>query len=161
MRSNDAALVGLLFENREATGAIEKKFAQQGAIEMSTAIHQEVDFKASPQRVYAVLTDAKEFSAFSGLPAEIGLEAGGAFKCFGGQITGRMIEVVPNQRIVQTWHVAMWPDGVNSTVKFQLKEQGSGTRIILDHSDFPEGNREHLDAGWPRMYWEPMKKYLA
>jgi hypothetical protein len=55
----------------------------------------------------------------------------------------------------------LWPDGVDSTVKFQLKEQGSGTRIILDHSDFPEENREHLDAGWPRMYWEPLKKYLA
>jgi activator of HSP90 ATPase len=128
---------------------------------MSKPIHQEVDFKASPQQVYAALTDAKRFSAFSGLPSLIDCQGGGAFKCFGGQITGRFIELTPNQRIVQTWHVAMWPDGVDSTVKFQLKEQGSGTRIILDHSDLPEENREHLDAGWPRMYWEPLKKYLA
>jgi uncharacterized protein YndB with AHSA1/START domain len=94
---------------------------------MSKPIHQEVDFKASPQQVYAALTDAKRFSAFSGLPSLIDCQGGGAFKCFGGQITGRFIELTPNQRIVQTWHVAMWPDGVDSTVKFQLKEQGSGT----------------------------------
>jgi uncharacterized protein YndB with AHSA1/START domain len=134
---------------------------KKGAISMSAPIHQEVDFKASPQRVYEALTDAKQFGAFSGLPAEIRGEAGGAFKCFGGQITGRMTELVPNQKIVQTWHVAMWPDSVNSTVSFELKAQGGGTRLILDHSDFPEENREHLDAGWARMYWDPLKKYLA
>jgi uncharacterized protein YndB with AHSA1/START domain len=128
---------------------------------MSAPIHQEVDFKASPQRVYEALTDAKQFTAFTGLPAEIQSQAGGTFKCFGGQITGSISELVPHQKIVQKWHVAMWPDGVDSMVRFQLKAQDGGTRLILDHSDFPEENREHLDAGWPRMYWEPLKKYLA
>ena len=129
---------------------------------MSAPIHQEVDFKASPQRVYEALTDAKHFSAFSGgLPAEIQAESGGVYKCFGGQITGRMTELVPNQRIVQTWHVAMWPDGVDSKVRIELKAQGGGTRLFLDHSEFPEEGREHLDAGWPRMYWEPLRKHLA
>ena len=65
---------------------------------MSAAIHQEVDFKATPERVYQALTDAKQFSAFSGLPAEIHNEAGGAFKCFGGQIKGRMTELSPGKR---------------------------------------------------------------
>jgi len=129
---------------------------------MSEPIHQEVDFAASPQQVYEALTDSKQFSAFSGgIPAEIEPEAGGAFKCFGGQITGRMIELVPNRRIVQAWHVAMWPEGVYSIVKFELQRLGSGTRLILDHSGFAEEHRDHLDAGWPRMYWEPMKKYLS
>ena len=128
---------------------------------MAAPIHHEVDFKASPKRVYEALTDAKQFSAFSGLPAEIHGEARGSFKCFDGQITGRMTELVPSQKIVQTWHVAMWPDGVNSMVRFELKAQGGGTRLSLDRSDFPEENREHLEAGWPRMYWESLKKYLA
>jgi len=128
---------------------------------MSKNIHQEVDFKASPQRVYEALTDAKQFSAFTGLPSEIHSQAGGTFKCFGGQITGRMTELVPNKKIVQTWHVAMWPDGFDSTVRIELKAQNGGTRLVLEHSDFPEGNREHLDAGWPRMYWEPLKKHFA
>jgi len=142
--------------------AIRKKLYQGSHISMSASIHQEVDFKASPQRVYEALTDAKHFSAFSGgLPAEIQAESGGVYKCFGGQITGRMTELVPNQRIVQTWHVAMWPDGVDSKVRIELKAQGGGTRLILDHSEFPEEGREHLGAGWPQMYWEPMKKYLA
>ena len=129
---------------------------------MSEPIHQEVDFAASPQRVYEALTDSKQFTAFSGgIPAEIEPGAGGAFKCFGGQITGRFIELVPNQRIVQAWHVAMWPEGVYSVVKFEFQKQGSGTRLILDHSGFAAEHRAHLDAGWPRMYWEPLEKYLG
>ena len=129
---------------------------------MPEPIHQEVDFAVSPERVYAALTDSKQFTAFSGgILAEIEAEAGGAFKCFGGQITGRIIELVRNHRIVQAWHVAMWPEGVYSIVKFELQKQGSGTRLILDHAGFAAELRDHLDSGWPRMYWEPLRKYLS
>lgn len=140
---------------------MKKNWAETEQSQMST-IHQEVDFKASPERVYQALTDSKQFSAFSGgIPADIQPDAGGAFKCFGGQISGRFIELVPNQRIVQAWHVAMWPDGVYSVVKFELSKQASGTRLLLDHSGYPDEHREHLDAGWSRMYWEPLRKYLG
>ena len=127
---------------------------------MSAVIRQEVEFKASPQRVYEALTDAKHFSAFTGLPAEIDREAGGAFNCFGGQIAGRILDLVPSRRFVQAWRASMWPDGVFSIVRFQLEGKGEGTRLILEHSGFPEENRTHLDGGWPKMYWEPLKKYL-
>ena len=129
---------------------------------MSNSIRQAVIIKASPQRVYDALLDAKQFSAFTGgAPAEIDSNAGGAFSCFGGMITGRNVELVPNQRIVQAWRGGNWPEGVYSIVKFELDAQGSETRLTLDHSAFPEGNAEHLEGGWHKMYWEPLKKYLA
>ena len=36
-----------------------------------TSIHYDIDFKSSPQRIYKSLLDAKQFTAFSGLPAVI------------------------------------------------------------------------------------------
>ena len=129
---------------------------------MSNSIRQQVIIKASPRQVYDTLLDAKQFSAFTGgAPAEIDSNAGGAFSCFGGMITGRNVELVPNQRIVQAWRAGNWPEGVYSIVKFELDAQGSETRLTLDHSAFPEGNAEHLEGGWHKMYWEPLKKYLA
>jgi activator of HSP90 ATPase len=129
---------------------------------MSISIRQEVIIKASPKRVYDALLDAKQFSAFTGgAPAEIDSKAGGAFSCFGGMITGRNVELMPNQRIVQAWRAGNWPEGVYSIVKFELDARGSETRLTLDHSAFPEGNAEHLEGGWHKMYWEPLKKYLA
>ena len=69
---------------------------------MPQPIRQEIDSTAGPQRVYKGLTDSKQFTAFSGgVPGEIEPQGGGAFKRFGGQITGRIIELVPNRRIVQ------------------------------------------------------------
>jgi activator of HSP90 ATPase len=126
-----------------------------------TALHQEIDLKATPQRIYDVLLSSKDFTAFSGAPADIDPKAGGAFSMFGGMIVGRNVELVPGQRIVQAWRPADWPAGTYSLVRFELKPRSSETAVILDHSSFPEGGYDHLSSGWHEHYWEPLKKILA
>jgi len=129
---------------------------------MPGSIRQEVIIRASPKRVYDTLLDAKRFSEFTGgAPAEIDSKPGGAFSCFGGMITGRNVELMPDRRIVQAWRAGTWPAGVYSIVKFEIETQGSESKLTLDHAAFPEENREHLEGGWHKMYWEPLKKYLA
>ena len=126
-----------------------------------TFLRQEVDFKAPPRRIYEALLDAKQFSALTGMPAEIDPKVGGAFTIFGGLIAGRNIELVDNERIVQAWRPTDWPAGVYSVVKFELKPHDSGTNIILDHTGFPEGKFNSLNFGWKPRYWDPLKKFLA
>jgi activator of HSP90 ATPase len=132
------------------------------------SIHQEVVFQASRKRVYEALTDPKQFTkvtSFSPVmkaaPAEISRDEGGAFTCFGGHIVGRHVKLVPNERIVQAWRVVTWDPGVYSIAKFELKEQGSETRLVFDHNGFPNGKADHLADGWKLNYWEPLRKYLA
>jgi uncharacterized protein YndB with AHSA1/START domain len=137
------------------------------------AIHQEPVFKASRKRVYEALTDAKQFDKviqLSGVmqamhladkPAEISREVGGTFALFGGYITGRHVELVPNERIVQAWRTGRWAPGVYSIAKFELVEQGGGTRIVFDHTGFPKGEAESLASGWKAHYWEPLDKLLS
>ena len=143
-------------------------FYSHGSIDLSmpNAIRQQIEFKASPQRLYEALLDAKAFSAFTGAPAEIDRQAGGAFSCFGGMIAGRNIELVPNKRIVQDWRVKIWPEGLYSIVEFDLEPDGTGTRLVLTHDGFPDDMRAHFngempDGGWHRQYWEPLPKYLS
>jgi activator of HSP90 ATPase len=147
-----------------ASGARAQQSMQEkhsaGAEKLITALHQEVDLKAEPHRVYEILLDSKQFAAFTGRAAEISPEAGGAFKMFGGLIEGRNIELVPDQRIVQAWRPANWDPGIYSIVEFQLKAQARGTHLILDHKGFPEGDFAHLDPGWHMQYWTPLAKYL-
>ena len=126
----------------------------------SITIHQEIDFTVSPQRIYEALLDAKQFTAFSGSPAEINRDVGGAFSVFKGHIIGRNLELVPNQRIVQAWRVVTWPEGVYSIARFELQAQGSGTHLIFDHIGFPEGLHDHLAEGWETNYWDLLKKYF-
>jgi uncharacterized protein YndB with AHSA1/START domain len=134
------------------------------------AIHQEVIFKAVPKRVYEALTDPKQFAkvvqlsaagmSLGNAPVEISGEAGGVFSLFGGYITGRHIELVPNQRLVQAWRVGSWGPGIFSIAKFELAAQDAGTKLVFDHTGFPQGQGQHLAEGWKANYWEPLQKYL-
>lgn len=131
------------------------------------AIHQEVVFKADRKRVYEALTDAQQFTGVTKFsmvknarPAEISREAGGAFACFGGYVTGRHVELKPNERIVQAWRAGSWDEGVYSIARFDLHKEGEGTKLVFDHTGFPTDQGEHLAAGWKENYWEPLAKYL-
>jgi activator of HSP90 ATPase len=124
-------------------------------------IHQEVTFKANPKKVYDSLLDAKAFAAFTGAPATIDANVGGAISGFGGMITGINVELVPGKRIVQAWRAGNWPEGIHSIVTFNLAPAGNGTKLTLDHSGAPDGSEEMLEGGWHKMYWEPLAKHLG
>jgi activator of HSP90 ATPase len=162
------AFAGLALGSAKAWAAAEEEISHS-----AEAIHQEPVLKASRKRVYEALTDAKQFDKviqLSGVlqamhlgdkPAEISREVGGAFALFGGYITGRHVELVPNERIVQAWRTGSWPPGLYSIAKFDLVEQGSGTKIVFDHTGFPKGDAESLASGWKAHYWEPLGKLLG
>jgi uncharacterized protein YndB with AHSA1/START domain len=126
-----------------------------------TSLHQAIELKASPHRIYEALLTAARFAALTGMSAKIDANAGGAFSTFGGMIVGRNIELVADQRIVQAWRPATWKAGIYSIVKFELQSGDSETTLLLDHTGFPVGDFEGLDSGWHERYWEPLKKYLA
>lgn len=128
---------------------------------MSATIHQEVSLSASPKRIYDALLDSQQFGEVTGRPAEITSQPGTEFKLFGGAISGRNVELVPNRRVVQAWRSNDWEEGLYSVVRFELQEQGDGTKLLFDHTGYPEAAHDMLEGGWHQMYWEPLKKHLA
>jgi len=138
------------------------------------SIHQEVKFKASPERLYTALTDAKDFHKMvllsdavkNGMvkdpkPAQISAVAGSEFAVFGGYITGRQIELIANVRINQAWRTGTWHPGIYSIARFALVPQGTGTLLTFDHTGFPKGEAEHLAQGWQINYWQPLATLLS
>src|SRR4029453_5429840 len=123
-------------------------------------IHQEVTFAASPAKVYRALIDSAQHAKFTSAPAEIGKGVGDAWSAYGGKIFGRNVELVEGSRIVQTWRVGNWPEGHHSVVRFELKAEGRGTKLVLDHDALADDQVQHIDGGWAKMYWEPLRKYL-
>ena len=134
------------------------------------SIHHEVTFKASPERLYALLTNAAEFQQVvlrsdavkTGMvkdppPAQISSVEGGTFATFGGYITGRQIELVPNVRIVQAWRTGTWDPGIFSIARFALTQSANGTLLTFDHTGFPRGEAAHLAQGWRSNYWAPLQ----
>lgn len=148
--------------------------ASDGLSHSAESIHQEVTFQATRRQVYEALTSAGRFDALTRLSDGVSLvtapgakataisaEVGGAFTLFGGYITGRHLEMVPDERLVQAWRAGGWPVGDYSVVKFALAAQGSGCKLVLDHGGFPPGQGKSLAYGWGVHYWEPLAKLLA
>ncbi len=126
------------------------------------SIHQDVTIKATPSAVYGVLTSSDAFAKMTGgRAAEIAAEAGGAISLFGGEISGRNVELVPEKRVVQAWRSKAWPEGVYSIVKFEFSADGKGTKLSFDQAGHPEAAESMLESGWHQMYWEPMNATLA
>jgi activator of HSP90 ATPase len=124
-------------------------------------IHQEATFSAPPSRVYETLVDLRQFGEATGAPASGESAEGSAFSAFGGYVTGRHLELVPDRRVVQAWRAKSWPEGVYSIVRFELHADGKGTKLVFDHDGFPEDEREHLANGWRAQYWDKLAKHLG
>jgi len=141
-----------------------RRFTTQtpGISRTAEAIHQEIAFKSTPQRVYEALLDETQFARVTGGQAtSIDRREGGAFSLFGARIKGRQVELVPDTRIVQAWRSEGWEHGVYSIVRFELSTVGAGTRVAFDHTGFPAGQAEHLADGWQSNYWDPLTRFLA
>jgi activator of HSP90 ATPase len=152
----------------------ESRAAAHGLSHTSEAIRQQVTFDASPQRIYQALTSSQDFDMMTRLsdaavlldaagakPTSISTEVGGPFTLFGGYITGRHLEMLPNERLVQAWRAASWKPGEFSIAAFYLTAEGGKTRLNFEHRGFPNGNGDSLAQGWHSHYWEPLAKVMA
>ena len=125
------------------------------------AIHQDVTIDASPDAVFALLTNAAKFKKMTGgKAAKISAKVGGAISLFDGYVSGRQVELVPGRRVVQAWRGANWPEGTYSIVRFELTKEGKGAKLTFDQAGHPAEHQAHLEAGWATMYWEPMQAML-
>jgi len=116
-------------------------------------IERVIDIAASPETVYLLLTDPREYVKWKGRAAELDPHAGGTFHVSfkDAAVRGEYVEVVPNRRVVFTWGweapgAAVGPGG--STVEIDLEPRGQGTRLHLVHRGLPTAELASHTEGW-------------
>lgn len=127
---------------------------------MSKPIRQTATFKATPHAVYEALMDSRKHAKFTGSAAKISRKVGGEMMAYGGYITGKNLELVPDQKIVQEWRGSEWPAGHTSRVTFKLTPVKGGTRLTFTHTGVPDDQVASIKQGWIDNYWLPMKAML-
>jgi activator of HSP90 ATPase len=116
---------------------------------------------ASPEAVYKTWLDSRGHSEMTGSPAEITDAVHGRFTAWDGYISGSNLELKPFEKIIQSWRTTDFPDGAqDSRLEIALSKSGSGTKLILKHSNLPEGREDEFKQGWKDYYFEPMKAYF-
>lgn len=117
---------------------------------------------ASPEAIYEAWLDAVAHSAFTGEPATTEAAVGGRFTAFGDYIEGTNRELEPGRRIVQSWRTTEFSDDdPDSLLEVLLEPLDEGTRLVLRHSNVPEGQGKQYEGGWQEHYFEPLKEYFG
>jgi uncharacterized protein YndB with AHSA1/START domain len=117
---------------------------------------------ASAQDIYDAWLDSEAHTRMTGGEAAMSDEIGAQVVAWGGYITGRNLELVPGERIVQSWRTAEFTDQhEDSIVTVTLEEVADGTLLTLTHSRVPDGQTSYQEGGWQVHYLEPMQDYFA
>jgi uncharacterized protein YndB with AHSA1/START domain len=119
-----------------------------GAIEITQRI------EASPEIVFAYLTDSQRFVRWMGVGAELDARPGGRYRIDvdGMHIASGAYEIVdPPRRLVMSWgwegHPTVPPG--STTVEITLTSDGGATVLTLRHLGLPgEAERRTHTEGW-------------
>jgi uncharacterized protein YndB with AHSA1/START domain len=128
---------------------------------MPRTITMAVDLPGSAARLYRMYLDPKLHAAFTGAPVKIAARRGAAFRAFGGALTGKILQLVPNRLIVQSWRSTHFGKrDLDSTLILAFSAQGAGARIELTHVNVADCDFAGVSEGWSKYYWLPWRDYL-
>ena len=117
---------------------------------------------ASPQDIYEAWLDSMGHSRMTGGAAQMSDQIGAEVSAWDGYISGRNLELIPAERIVQSWRTSEFGDThEDSTITVILQSLGDGTLLTLEHSNVPDERRSYEEGGWQSNYFEPMTAYFA
>ena len=117
---------------------------------------------ASPQEIYEAWLDGVAHSAMTGSEARMSDAIGEAVSAFDGYISGRNLELVPGERIVQSWRTAEFEEEhADSLITVTLEDADGGALLTLVHTNVPDELTSYEQGGWEEYYFEPMKAYFS
>lgn len=113
------------------------------------SLHQTYYIKASPDEVFAALTNPALMEEWSASVVEMDPVPGGKFSLWGGDIYGTNIEISP-EKIVQEWTAGDWDKP--SIVTLSIHEAPDGCIVELDQTGIPDEEFKDISEGWEMYY---------
>jgi uncharacterized protein YndB with AHSA1/START domain len=117
-------------------------------------LEREILIDATPETIFALLTDPQEHLRWLGTEVELDPRPGGVYRVLVGgrlQSVGEFVDVVPNRKVVFTfgWDVEGNPIRPGSTtVQYTLHPEGDKTLVRLRHSGLPDDAVGDHTQGW-------------
>jgi len=111
--------------------------------------------EASPSDVYNALTNPLMIEIWTGETAVMSTEPGSEFSLWDGEISGRNIEFVPNEKIVQSW---FFGEDSDSIVTIKLHSDKQGTNVEVHQANIPDEAYENIAEGWESDYISGLKE---
>lgn len=117
-----------------------------------------IKIKAEPADVFAALTNPFTIELWSGYAAEMSQEPGSEFSMWDGDITGHIIELVPNEKVVQAWNFGEQEQ--LSIVTIKIFADRNNSQVDLLHTNIPADAFNEIVEGWNEYYLGAIKNFL-
>lgn len=116
----------------------------------------------APTTLYFAWIDSAHHTAMTGGTAKIDPNVGAKFTAWNGYITGKLVILDLGRRIVMSWRTTDFPrDASDSRVEVHFESLGTSTRILILHTEIPEGQAEKYKQAWMDKYVNPMRVYFS
>jgi len=106
--------------------------------------------EGKPEDVYHALTNKTMLEIWTGETAEMSEVPGTEFALWNGSISGKNIEFVKNEKIVQQWYFEGQDE--DSVVTIKLHPHKKGTSVEVSHTNIPDEAYENISEGWEEDY---------
>ncbi len=117
-------------------------------------------FDVTPSEIYEAWLDGESHGNMTGGEAICSKQVGDSFSAWDGYISGKNLELIDNERIVQSWRTTEFSESdEDSILTINLKRIPQGTELILSHVNIPEGQTQYK-KGWIDHYFAPMKAFF-
>lgn len=121
-----------------------------------------VELNADTTKLYQSWLNSETHEAMTGGEANCSDTIGSDYSAWGGYITGRTLELVENTKIVQSWRTTEFDStDEDSIIEVHFERIDNGTRLTLQQSNIPAGQKEKYAKGWQEHYFAPMKEYFG
>ncbi len=116
----------------------------------------------APTTLYFAWIDSDHHSAMTGKAAKIEAVVGAKYSACDGYVTGKLVILDLGRRIVMSWRTPDFPrDAPDSRVEVHFETLGASTRLLILHTEIPEGQSEKYKALWNDSYVTPMRSYFS
>ena len=105
--------------------------------------------EASPADLYNALTNPTMIKIWTGETAVMSTEPGSEFSLWDGEIVGRNIGFVQDEKIVQSW---FFGEDSDSIVTIKLHPDKQGTNVEVHQTNIPDEAYENIAEGWESDY---------
>jgi activator of HSP90 ATPase len=119
-----------------------------------------MQFQCSSETLYKAWLDSKIHSNMTGGEAKCSDVPGKSFSAWDSYIKGENLELIPFEKIVQSWRTSDFEVGQSdSKITLILNDNAKGCQLTLIHEDIPEGQPDY-QQGWHDHYFIAMKEYF-
>lgn len=127
---------------------------------MKESIKLKEVFKVEPSVIFSAWLNSEKHTKMTGGEASCSNVVGDSFTAWDGYISGRNLELIENEKIVQSWRTTEFDESdEDSKLTILLSKTSEGTELTLIHTNIPEGQTQYRQ-GWIDHYFTPMRNYF-